>query len=190
MKKKIIYLFFFFLILVLFRIFFFETEKKVEFKQKEKKSNLEETISKSTIINDVNYSSKDSKGNEYIVKATMGEIDYNKNNIIFLTNVTAYIKLNNKEVITVVSDFGKYNIENFDTIFSKNVVVNYLKNTIKSQYLDFSIKRNSMVITKNVNFTDIENDLNADVIEINLETRDVKISMFEKEKKVKIKKKN
>ena len=96
----------------------------------------------------------------------MGEIDYNKNNIIFLTNVTAYIKLNNKEVITVVSDFGKYNIENFDTIFSKNVVVNYLKNTIKSQYLDFSIKRNSMVITKNVNFTDIENDLNADVIEI------------------------
>ena len=47
-----------------------------------------------------------------------------------------------------------------------------------------------MVITKNVNFTDIENDLNADVIEINLETRDVKISMFEKEKKVKIKKIN
>ena len=82
---------------------------------------------------------KDSKGNEYIVKATMGEIDYNKNNIIFLTNVTAYIKLNNKEVITV-SDFGKYNIENFDTIFSKNVVVNYLKNTIKSQYLDFQLK--------------------------------------------------
>ena len=164
--------------------FFFMKLKKVEFKQKEK-DKFEETISKSTIINDVNYSSKDTKGNEYIVKATMGEIDYNKNNIIFLTNVTAYIKSNNKDVITVASDFGKYNIENFDTIFLKKCGGKLFKNTITSQYLDFSIRRNSMVITKNVNFTDMENNLSADVIEINLETRDVKISMFEQEKKLK-----
>ena len=70
----------------------------------------EEIINKSNIINDVNYSSKDSKGNEYIVQASVGEIDYNNTNIIYLTDVKAFIILENKETIKIVSNFGKYNI--------------------------------------------------------------------------------
>ena len=162
-----------------------KNEKEVEV-QIEK---TDEKTYKSNIINDVNYSSKDSRGNEYIVKAKIGEIDYNKTNIIFLTDVVAYIKLKNKETIKIVSNYGKYNLENFDTIFSKNVMVNYLENNINSDYLDFSMKRNSMIISKNVIYTNLEKQLNADVVEINLETKDTKISMLEKNKKVKIKNK-
>ena len=154
----------------------------------EKKSS-EETSYKSNIINDVNYSSKDTEGNEYIVKALIGEIDYNKTNIIFLTDVTAFIKLKDKNNIKIISDYGKYNLENFDTIFSKNVMVNYLENIINSDYLDFSMKRNSMIISKNVIYTNLEKQLSADVVEINLETKDTKISMLEENEKVKIKNK-
>ena len=47
-----------------------------------------------------------------------------------------------------------------------------------------------MIISKNVVFTNIENILEADVIEINIKTKDTKIFMYEKEKKVNIKSKN
>ena len=59
--------------------------------------------------------------------------------VIFL-NVKAIIKLDNKDNITITSKFGKYNIDNFDTIFSKDVIVIYLDNKIDSEYMDFSLK--------------------------------------------------
>ena len=52
--------------------------------------------------------------------------------------------------IYIVSDFGKYNINNYDTIFSKNVIITYLDNKITGDYVDFSMARNSMIISKNV----------------------------------------
>ena len=49
----------------------------------------------SNIMENVSYSSKDAKGNEYIVNASQGEIDYDKPNVIYLTDVKAFIKLAN-----------------------------------------------------------------------------------------------
>ena len=97
------------------------------------------------------------------------------------------IKLKNSEIITITSDYGKYNSLNYDTIFSQNVIIDYLKNNIKSEYLDFSLKRNSMIISKKVVYTNMDNILRADVVEINIETKDTKIYMYEKQKKVNIK---
>ena len=54
--------------------------------------------------------------------------------------MNALIKLKDSEDITIVSDFGKYNSENFDTIFSKNVIIQYLNNKLSGQYLDFSLR--------------------------------------------------
>ncbi len=90
----------------------------------------------------------------------------------------------------IVSDFGKYNSDNFDTIFSKNVLISYLDNKINSEYLDFSMNRNTMVISKNVNFNNLKNILEADVIEMNIKTKDTKVFMYEKNKQVNIKSKN
>ena len=141
-------------------------------------------------MQDVSYTSKDAKGNEYIVNASKGEIDYDRPNIIYLTNVRAFIKLTNSNDVTITSDFGKYNTNNFDTIFSKNVEINYLDNKITGEYLDFSIGRNSMIISKKVVYTNLENILKADVIEINVTTKDTKIFMYKDNQKVNIKSKN
>ena len=84
------------------------------------------------------------------------------------------IKLKNSDNILITSDFGKYNSNNFDTIFSKNVIINYLENKITGEYLDFSLERNSMIISKNVIYTNLENIIKADVIEINIKTKDTK----------------
>ena len=96
------------------------------------------------------------------------------------------IKLINSDDISIVSEYGKYNSGNFDTIFSKNVIINYLNNEITGEYLDFSLERNSLLMTKKVVYTNLENILKADAVEMNLKTKDTKIFMYENQKKVNI----
>jgi hypothetical protein len=145
----------------------------------------DETSYNSNIIKDISYTSRDIKGNEYIIIAKEGEIDLNDNDIIFLTDVTAYIKLvKNSELITITSNFGKYNTINFDTIFSKNVKIDYIDNLITGDYLDFSMIKNLLIISRNVVYKNFENTLKADVIELDTTTKDTKIFMYDSNKKV------
>ncbi len=191
LKKKIIIFFIVLFLSVIFVIFIVKNDKtneKIEIiKDQEKIENLQ---TNSNIIKDVNYTTKDTDGNEYIINALQGEIDYKKPNIIYLTNVSALIKLKNSEIVTITSNFGKYNSENYDTIFSKNVIINYLDNKILGEYLDFSLIRNTMIISKDVIYTNINNILKADVIEMDIKTKDTKIYMYENKKKVNIKSKS
>jgi len=174
---------------IIFFLIYLKFFKKVETVQIVPKITDQSTYN-SNIIENVNYTTIDNDGNEYKINALKGEIDYSNSNILFLTNVNASIKLKNSEIITISSDYGKYNSENFDTIFSKNVIINYLKNKITGEYLDFSLERNSMIISKNVVYTNLKNILKADAIEMNINTKDTKIFMYENQKKVNIKSKN
>ena len=64
----------------------------------------------SNIIRDIKYSSKDLKGNEYLIFAKEGEIDLNDSDVIYLKKVKAYIKLIEKnEQITVICSFSPIN---------------------------------------------------------------------------------
>ena len=194
-KVKFFLLFFFllFLILFIFTKFLNTVEPKVnreDIQETENSKNLENQTYNSNIIKDINYTTKDADGNEYIITALQGEIDFSDPNTLYLINVKALIKLKSSENINITSDFGKYNSENFDTIFSRNVIIKYLSNRITGEYLDFSLNRNSMTISRNVTYNNLKNTLKADVIELNIETKDTKIFMHEKEKKVNIKSKN
>ena len=185
-SKKYAKLYFGIIFSIIFIIIYSSSDKKkdeiIEIKD-------EEILYNSNIIENVRYITKDKDGNEYIISAKEAEIDFSEPNIFYLTGVSALIKLKNLEEITIISDYGKYNSENFDTIFSKNVIINYLDNKIIGEYLDFSLERNLMMISKNVIYTNLENILKADVIEMNIKTKDSKIFMYEKEKKVNIKSK-
>ena len=196
MKKKYIYVSIFFLILIPLLIYLYPPKiintSHVEPTNNEKniqKIDEEEIVaSSSNTMDQVSYSSRDLKGNEYFVFADKGEIDFSNREIIYLTNVRALINLKNSKNIEIKSDNGKYNSTNFDTIFSKNVIVTYLDNKITSEYLDFSIERNSMIISKKVIFKNLENILKSDVIEIDIDTKDANIFMYNNNKKVNIKK--
>ena len=54
--------------------------------------------------------------------------------------------------------------------------------------MDFSIARNSMIISQDVVYTDAINTLRTDVIEINIDTKDTKFFMYDKNNKVSLKK--
>ena len=196
MKKKIIlgtsFIIIFFSLLT-FKYFKSSNEKKIVEKKRielVEKENLkidDEKIESSNIIEDVSYSAKDIKGNEYFLKANEGIIDQNESNFIFLKSVKAIINLKDLKLVEISSDFGKYNIKNYDTIFSKNVIISYLDNIITGDYLDFSLDKNLMMISKNVVLKNKKSTLQADVVEVNIETKDIKIFMYEENKSVNIK---
>ena len=196
MKKKIIlgtsFIIIFFSLLT-FQYFKYSKDKKILEKRKielVEKENLkidEEKIESSNIIEDVSYSAKDIKGNEYFLRANEGIIDQNESNFIFLKSVKAIINLKDLKLVEISSDFGKYNIKNYDTIFSKNVIISYLDNIITGDYLDFSLDKNLMMISKNVVLKNKKSTLQADVVEVNIETKDIKIFMYEENKSVNIK---
>ena len=179
----------FFLILILFFSSFIIFQKYIK---KNKVLSLNQDVDKkiiynSNIIKDIKYVSKDLKGNEYIIIAKEGEIDLTNSDIIFLTDVTAYIKLEkNLETITITSNYGKYNTLNYDSIFSKNVKIDYIDNVITGEYLDFSMINNLITVSRNVIYKNLENITKADVIEINTTTKDTKIFMFDNKKQVNI----
>ncbi len=149
--------------------------------------NEEDVVYKSNIIKDINYASRDLKGNEYILVAKEGEIDLDNSDIIFLTDVIAYIKLiKNSELIVITSNYGKYNTINYDTIFSKNVKIDYVDNIITGDYLDFSMMKNLLIISRNVIYKNIENTMKADVIELDTTTKDTKIYMYNSNEQVNV----
>jgi len=175
--------FFFILILISFIIL-------LSYKKKEQVLDIQNTDSNvsfsSNTIDNVNYNYKDEKGNEYIINSTKGEFDLNDNNIIFLTDVSASLKLEDGRMLKISSDFGKYNTENTNTIFSKNVLLLYQENKIISDYLDFSPSRNNLIISKNVILKNKDNTLKADTIEFDMFSEMIKIFMHGQNEKVKM----
>ena len=187
-KKKILKIsFIIFIIIFSILVTYFKYLKKNEIVKNKNLEISEKNFVNSNIIKDIKYSSTDLQGNEYIILAEEGEIDLNNSDIIFLKNVNAFIKLfKNKETITISSNYGKYNTASYDTIFSKNVKIDYIKNKITSNYLDFSMANNLLIISKNVVYTNQENILKADVIKLDIITKDTKIFMHNSKDQVSI----
>ena len=143
--------------------------------------------STSTYIDNISYISTDASGNEYQITAKQAEIKDKNSDVMFLRDVIAFIFIKDKDVIKITSNFGKYNSKNYDTIFSKNVIVIYPEHRITGEYLDFSFLTNLGIFTTNVIYTGEKTNLFADKIEMNLATKDTKIFMNDTEKKVLIK---
>ena len=133
----------------------------------------------STYINDIDYVSTDVRGNKYQITAKLAEIKIENSDIMFLKEVVAFIFIKDKDVVKITSNFGKYNSKNYDTIFSKNVIVIYPGHKITGEYLDFSFLTNLGVFTTNVIYTGEKTNLFADIIEMDLTTKDTKIFMNE-----------
>ena len=140
--------------------------------------------STSTYINDINYVSTDVRGNKYQITAKLAEIKIENPDLMFLSDVVAFIFIKDSDTVKITSNFGKYNSKNYDTIFSENVIVIYPGHKVTGEYLDFSFLTNLGVFTTNVIYTGEKTNLFADKMEMNLTTKDTKIFMNDAGKKV------
>ena len=139
------------------------------------------------IIEDLRYFSKDIKGNEYTIEAQSGDNDKTNPNLILLKNVKAKIKFDKKEEIIVTSDRAIYDNNLFDTEFLGNVKVIYQNHELLCENMKTLFSKNIAFISGNIVYNNQFSNLYADLIEIDLEKRTSKISMYDLKKKVKVK---
>ena len=150
------------------------------------KNQNKESKKKSSIIKNIKYTSADSEGNKYEIIAKLGEVDFNDQEIINMQNVEAIIALKDSQIIEINSDFAKYNTKNYDTQFSENVLMTYDDHIIRSQNLDLFFEKHIAQAMNNLVYENSTSRLRADKIEIDLITKNSKIFMYNKKKKIKI----
>ena len=188
MNKKIVFQITLFLLLIII-IFFFYYE--YFFINKERASlitrDLNVIINKSenNVIKNLEYSSIDKSGNKYLITSEYGELSSDGGSIISMTNVIAKIDLFEKDNVYISSDFAIYNTLNFDTNFSKNVILEYTQHEISSDNLDLSFKETFVWVSNNIIYKSSTNQLFADKLNIDLLTKNSKIFMYDN-KKIKI----
>ena len=190
-KKSLIQLsllFFIFAIIIIFYKSYFENLSEVKIKNAITK-NSNKDIAKNGInqIGKMSYISQDLEGNSYIVESDFGEYDQKKPDLILLTNVKATILTKNSEPIKIYSNKSLYNNLNYNTNFYDEVQIIYKDQTIFSNNFDLIFNEKTGTIYNNVIYKKLNTLLYADKIDIDLISKDSKIYMFDKSKKVKIK---
>ena len=192
MNKKttiqILLIFLIFLFSTLFYLKYFKNSQKIsENIPKEEQQIITSQNDNSTYIDNVNYISSDTRGNRYQITAEQAEIKVKDPDVMLLENVVAYIFNKDSDTAMITSNFGVYNSKNYDTVFSENVIILYPGHKITGEYLDLSFLKNLGTISKDVIYKGEKTSLFADKIEINLTTKDTKIFMDDKNKKVLVK---
>ena len=140
----------------------------------------------SNLIKDLVYNASDNNGNQYIIKSKFGEIRLKNPDTIFMTDVIADIYAVDSEPINITSKYAIYHSSNFETNFSEDVLILYLDNEVMAEKMDLDFEKNIGTLTENIIYTSPDMKLLADKVEIDLITKDSKIFMIEKNKKVKI----
>ena len=189
-KKTLTQFFLGSIIVVIFLVIFFkyfnqETSNKIV-KNIEKKEIDKNLNQKSNLIKDIEYFSKDETGSIYSINAESGKINDDNPDIIFLTNVKAKISTLNSEDIFIQSDFAKYNSKNYDTNFYENIKVDYAEHNIGCEYLDLLFNKNRAFLYENIVYKNLDTKLLADRLEIDLITKNSKLSMKDQNEKIKI----
>ena len=189
-KKTLTQFFLGSIIVVIFLVIFFkyfnqETSNKIV-KNIEKKEIDKNLNQKSNLIKDIEYFSKDETGSIYSINAESGKINDDNPDIIFLTNVKAKISTLNSEDIFIQSDFAKYNSKNYDTNFYENIKVDYAEHNIGCEYLDLLFNKNRAFLYENIVYKNLDTKLLADRLEIDLITKNSKLSMKDENEKIKI----
>ena len=187
MQKKILLQLFLFLLFfvsasIFLKTYFFNTDDKIILnKNDQKKINEDENRDKSNTIYNIEYISKDKKGNSYTIKSNSGEIDSNKSELISMNDVTANINLLNSSPIIISADNAIYNNISHETNFYNNVKVRYVTANITSENMDLLATENTANIYNNVRLNNPEGNLLADIVNYDFNTKNFKVSMFDGE---------
>ena len=173
-----------FISLVYFKYFLKTQEESSQLQKLNPSLNLDKNSSNS--IENIEYVSKDSFGNTYIIKAKYGKILDENSNLILMRNVDAIIILNNREKIIISASSATYNIVNYDTNFKENIFIEYAEHKITCNSIDLLFNDNKIKLYDNINYNNLNTDILADIIEINLLTKDSKIYMNNQNKKIQV----
>ena len=183
------------ILLIIISVFFYkkyiETDNNLaQTQSKIQKNNkdpiIEENDNASNIIEKLRYVSKDLSGNTYIINAKSAEVQENKIDQVKLFKVLAKIIQQDDEIIYINSNFADYNKVNNNTTFKDDVNVKYGDQSIDADNISLDFSKNLIEIHENVYFINKNAKIRADKIELNFDSKKLKISMDKQDEKVKI----
>ena len=185
-KKLVIQLFLssIIVIIVLGTFFYYKKDNKKVIINADTTEEIAIGKNSSNLIDNIKYSSTDLNGNKYEINSLTGEIDIANPDVIMMTDVTAKITLITSEIINISSKYAKYNSSNYESNFTKNVVVTHLNNKINCNNMDLSLTNSKLILYNKLIYTSDSMNLKADKAEIDLKTKNSKIFMNNKLKKV------
>ena len=184
--------------LTVFSIFFYQKylvsnnenkkllEREIDTQTTNKQLILEDKKNIENEIENLRYTSEDLLGNTYIIDAETAQVEEGKVNQVKLFVVTAKIIQKDDSIIYINSNFADYDRLNNNTIFKNDVNVRYGDQSIDADIINFNFLENLIKIEENVLYKNNNAEVNADKIEINMESKKLKISMNKKEDKVEI----
>ena len=161
-----------------------QTEKLDE---KEIKKNDKQNL-KSNLIYNLDYKSTDIDNNQYFINSESGIMSESGSEFL-MNKVNARIILNDLSVIIISSDKALYNNVNYNTKFYGNVVAKYEEQTIFSQNINLDFEERRAIIYQDVVFQNLKTKLKTDKIEFDLVTKNILMSMNNKNNKINLKSK-
>ena len=198
MIKKNLIQFILIIFLIILCIFFYQkymtstisSKKIVDEKintQKTKKEFIEDKNKENNnLIENLRYTSNDLFGNTYIIYAKSAQVEEDQVNQVKLFEVIAKIIQKDDNIIYINSNFADYNKVNNNTTFKDNVNVKYGDQSIDAETINLNFSRNIIKIEEDVYYKNNNAKINADKIEINIQTKKLKISMNNQEDDVEI----
>ena len=139
------------------------------------------------LIKNLRYNVNLDNNREYIIYSELSELRYENNvEIVKMQKVFGVFVDNTNLPINITSDTAVYNRTSSNTLFEKNVRIEYMDNLIMSDKLDLNFEKNIVSIYDNVVYEGIEGKMVADNIVVNLISKKIEIFMHNKSNKVEI----
>ena len=190
-NRKTVQISLIFLGLMLIAITYFVYPKltqKISEKIDDEQTGSDETIS-DTSFTDVEYKGLTNDGNPYTVLSEIATTDPNNSDIVFLEFVKVTFYYNDGRVVVITSNKGRFNKINGDLNFKENVkMIDSDNNRLTSENLDMLMSENYAAAYNNAKLLTIDGQfILADKIMFDSTKKIFKISMLEKDKKIKAK---
>ena len=175
--------------LLIFFTYFFNLKKDQSSTNLDQIKTIEPDEQKEKAANtffDVQYNGLDQNGNRFVVGSKYANFEIDRPNIIRMEQILCTFYFKDDTNLTIVSNYGIYNNVTDDMEFTENVKMNYLENVLFSEKANFFNVKNELLIEGNVKTKSPEGELRADKLDFNLDSKKLKISMYN-DKKVNIK---
>ena len=171
-------------LIIIFFTYFDNFEKKktldiVEDDTFETKEFNEEELNKFV---DVEYQGIDNSGNTFVIGSKYAEFEKERPEIINMQEVKCVFYFKDKTILTIISDAGIYNNISNDMKFSDNVKMDYLENILFSDRAIYNNYENQLLVAGNITGKGPTTNLEADELDFDLNTKNLKISMYNEER--------
>ena len=154
-----------------------EADKEKEIVKKEEIS--DEEINK---FENVEYQGIDNTGNRFVIGSNYAQFEQERPEIINMETIKCTFYFKDNTVLTIIADSGVFNNITNDMKFSDNVKMNYLESVLFSDRAVFNNYEDQLLVAGNVRGENSQSKLKADELEFDLNTKNLKISMYSDER--------